>query len=130
MAYPELAVQQGQVKPYEGKVWFLIDGKNFSATAWFCSVARSHHRGTFVGEETGGGYYGNSGVEFTAFPLRSTRTAFTIPLLRVRLAVADGVPDGRGVVPDVPYRAPVDSTPERDSELDFVLRTISKQRTR
>lgn len=123
--YPDLGIQQGQADPYEGKVWFLVDGGTFSATGWFCSIARSYGRGIFVGEETGGDYYGNTGVEAIGFPLKNTRLPFTVALLRVVLAVRDGTPQDRGVRPDLPYRAPVERTPGRDPELDFVLNAIS-----
>ena len=35
-------------------------GGSFSTTCEFLSTLHHHHRATFIGEETGGGYYGNT----------------------------------------------------------------------
>jgi len=125
-AYPELLPQQGDPMAYEGKVWFLVDGRTFSATAEFCSVARSYRRGTFVGEETGGAYYGNTSVEVTAFPLKHTRLVIGVPFLKVVMAVRDDLSKARGILPDLVFQPNIDT--DEKSELDMVIRTIRDRR--
>jgi hypothetical protein len=46
--------------PFMGNVFVLIDGGTFSTAADFCAVTHHLKRATFIGEETGGGYYGNN----------------------------------------------------------------------
>jgi hypothetical protein len=55
---------------------------------------------TLVGEETGGGYYGNTAWMIPDVTLPKTRVRFRLPRFRL---VVDGSrqKDGRGVLPDV-----------------------------
>src|SRR5262245_4794609 len=64
--HPGVAEQQPGKYPFLGKVFVLIDGGTFSTAADFCAVTQHLKRATFIGEETGGGYYGNnSGMQVT-----------------------------------------------------------------
>ena len=58
--HPGVAEQPPGKFPFLGKVFVLIDGGTFSTAADFCAVTHHLKRATFIGEETGGGYYGNN----------------------------------------------------------------------
>jgi C-terminal processing protease CtpA/Prc len=86
--------------PFSGPVYFLINGFSFSATAEFSAVARSEKRGVFIGEETGGGYYGNTSGNDTLVVLPNTRIRVDIPLIKYTMAVREAEYPDRGIIPE------------------------------
>lgn len=89
-----------QKNPFKGKVYVLTSGWTYSGGAEFCSLMKEHTNAIFIGEEVGGGFYGNtSGYSFT-LTLPNTKTEIEIPLLKFVLDVKKNIPKGRGVIPD------------------------------
>ena len=85
---------------YEGQVFILIGGNSFSATTLFTGCLKGQKNVTLVGEETGGGYYGNTAWIIPDVTLPNTGLRFRLP--RFRMVVnKDRVKNGRGVMPDV-----------------------------
>ena len=79
----------------------LPGGNSFSATCLFAGALKGQSNVTLVGEETGGGYYGNTAWMIPDVTLPATRVRFRLP--RFRLVVdRERQKDGRGVMPDVP----------------------------
>jgi hypothetical protein len=110
---------------YTHEVWFLVDGLSFSVTAEFCAVARSHQRGKFIGEETGGGYAGNtSGVPIdVVLPFTQIRVSFGS--IQYNMAVRPVKQPGRGIIPD--YRVlPTIQDPlnKKDGQLERALEIV------
>jgi hypothetical protein len=95
-----LRLQQPQMHSYPGKVFFLIDGRSFSTTADFCAIAKSHQRGLFIGEETGGGYHGNTSGTTRSIKLPNSNINVTIPLLKYVNDVKKAAHPDRGIIPD------------------------------
>lgn len=60
--HPNLGLQQPSQPHFAGKVIALMNGGSFSTTCEFLSNLHYNKRATFVGEEAGGGYYGNTSV--------------------------------------------------------------------
>lgn len=61
-----LSLQMPKANAFEGPVYVLIDGNTFSTAADVCAILRHIKRVVFIGEETGGAYFGNSsGLEAT-----------------------------------------------------------------
>jgi hypothetical protein len=86
---------------FDGSVYILTGGYSFSATCLFAGALKGQSNVTLVGEETGGGYYGNTAWMIPDVTLPVTRVRFRLP--RYRLVVdRQRVKDGRGVLPDVP----------------------------
>jgi Peptidase family S41 len=128
---PTLGWQQPQAVNYRNRVWFITNGETFSATAMFCDIARSQRRGVFVGEETGGDYFGNSAGEFVVITLPETKIKFIVALEEYWMAVSPGPKPGRGVVPDYFVQPTIsDLLKGSDAELNFILRAIEKRRMR
>jgi hypothetical protein len=126
-----LGWQQPQAVNYRNRVWFITNGETFSATAMFCDVARSQRRGVFVGEETGGDYFGNSAGEFVVITLPETKIKILVALEEYWMAVSPGPKPGRGVIPDYSVQSSIsDVLKGRDAELNFILRAIEKSRIR
>jgi hypothetical protein len=85
---------------FNGEVYILTGGNSFSATCLFAGALKGQKNITLVGEETGGGYYGNTAWMIPDVTLPETGVRFRLP--RFRLVVdKDREKNGRGVLPDV-----------------------------
>jgi len=128
---PTLAPQKPQADAYRNRVWFIINGETFSSTAMFCDIARSQRRGSFVGEETGGDYFGNSAGEFVVITLPETKIKVIVALEEYWMAVSAVPKLGRGVIPDYPAQPNIKDILEgKDTELNYTLGLIEKKRQR
>jgi C-terminal processing protease CtpA/Prc len=85
---------------YDGKLYILTGGNSFSATTLFASALEKQDNVTIVGEETGGGAYGNSAWLIPDVTLPNTKVRFRLPLFR--LVIDKNIPkNGKGVQPEV-----------------------------
>jgi hypothetical protein len=96
-----------------------------SATSDFAALAHSMKLATFIGEETGGSYLGNtSNFEFPLI-LPNTKLFANIPLARYWNYIEAPQQFGRGVFPDYEVVPGIeDILSGRDSQLEFALRLI------
>jgi peptidase S41-like protein len=101
---PLLGLQQPRKPTFTGRLYVLINGGSFSTTAEFLSVLDSHHRATFIGEESGGGYYGNTSGSAARIVLPNTKLVVYIPAMDGYLAVSGDHEAARGVIPDFPVK--------------------------
>jgi hypothetical protein len=85
---------------YDGQVFILIGGNSFSATTLFAGDLKGQKNVTLVGEETGGGYYGNTAWLIPDVTLPNTGLRFRLPRFRMVID-KDRVKNGRGIMPDV-----------------------------
>jgi hypothetical protein len=85
---------------YNGHVFILIGGNSFSATTLFAGDLKGQKNVTLVGEETGGGYYGNTAWIIPDVTLPNTGLRFRLPRFRMVIS-KDRTKDGRGIIPDV-----------------------------
>jgi len=124
---PDLGLQQPNENNYKGKVYALINGRSFSGTAEFSSILKSNGRGLFIGEECGGGYYGNTSGDEVMVTLPNTGITARIPLVKYTMAVKKtGVKD-RGVIPDhIVYPTITDIVEKKDSQLEYALQLVQK----
>ncbi len=85
---------------FDGQVYILIGGNSFSATTLFAGDLKGQKNVTLVGEETGGGYYGNTAWIIQDVTLPNTHVQFRLPRFRMVID-KNRVKDGRGIMPDV-----------------------------
>jgi hypothetical protein len=85
---------------FDGKLFVLTGGYTFSAATLVTGKLKGQNNVTIVGEETGGGAYGNSAMFLTNIVLPNTGIRVTLPLYRM-VFNANVPKDGRGVMPDV-----------------------------
>ena len=85
---------------YDGQVYILIGGNSFSATTLFAGDLKGQKNVTLVGEETGGGYYGNTAWIIPDVTLPNTGLRFRLPRFRMVID-KERVKNGRGIIPDV-----------------------------
>jgi C-terminal processing protease CtpA/Prc len=82
-------------------VYILTGGNSFSASTLLASALIKQDNVTVVGEETGGGAYGNSAWLIPDVTLPNTGVRCRLPLFR--LVIDKTVPKiGKGVQPEVP----------------------------
>jgi len=126
--HPNLAIQQPETNNFTGKVEFLTGGKSFSGAAEFSAIARTNSRGTFIGEETAGGYYGNTSGSKIALILPNTRIRVNIPLTKYVMAVKKAKYNDRGIIPDYPIVPTIqDYLDHKDVQMNFALELINKK---
>jgi hypothetical protein len=83
---------------FDGDIYLLQGPSTFSAASVFTGSLKGQENVQLVGEETGGGYYGNSAIHLLTVVLPNTKIQITLPLFRVVLD--KDRPKGRGVMPD------------------------------
>ena len=115
---------------FDGNVYVIIGGNSFSATALFADFVKGQKNVTLVGEETGGGAYGNTAWLIPEVALPITKVRFTLPKFRMVIN-KNTVKNGRGVMPDVFVRSSQESIQmEIDPKLERVKELIEGSRVR
>ena len=92
----------------------------------------AHHarkRAEFIGEESGGGYYGNTSGPGALLTLPNTKLQAYVPLMTYYMAVRDYQAASHGVVPDHPVAYTIDELlAGKDKELALALELARKNR--
>jgi C-terminal processing protease CtpA/Prc len=88
------------VNHYNGDVYVLTNGPTFSAASLFCNSVKGQQGILLLGEETGGGWYGNNGILIPDITLPNTKTRVRLPLYRIVQYKHVSV-KGTGVIPDI-----------------------------
>lgn len=85
---------------FHGNVFVLINGLTFSASSLFCNAVKGQENIRLIGEETGGGWYGNSGILIPNITLPNTKVRVRLPFFK--LVQFNHIPiKGTGVIPDI-----------------------------
>jgi hypothetical protein len=84
---------------FNGDVYLLQGGYTFSASTMFLSWLQHQKNITTIGEETGGGYYGNSAMHIPTITLPYSKLQVSLPMYR--LVMDPTRPKGHGFIPDL-----------------------------
>lgn len=116
---------------FKGNVYILTNGPTFSASALFCNAMKGQPGVTLVGEETGGGWYGNNGIIIPDIVLPNTKIKVRLPLFRLIQYEHDKVPEkGTGVLPDIYCGPSRDALIHKiDNKMELVLKLIQQKAT-
>lgn len=98
--HPNWGLRQPSAPIFPGKVFILMNGGSFSTTAEFLSQAHFHRRALFIGEESGGNYYGNTSGTSARIRLPHSNLRLHVPLVGYYMAVSGYQQKSRGVMPD------------------------------
>ncbi len=113
---------------FTGKIIFMINGLTFSTASNFAAIAHSNVRGIFIGEETGGAYYGGAAGETFTTVLPNSDIRITIPKDRYDNPVKPIKEKGQGVLPDYTIKSTLkDVIAHEDAQLDYALKLAKKQ---
>ncbi len=85
---------------FNGNVYILQGGFTFSAASMFVSHLKGQPNVTVIGEETGGGSYGNSSVHLPTIILPNSHIQVILPIYRI-VNNASRPHNGRGIMPDI-----------------------------
>ncbi|MBI5373487.1 MAG: peptidase S41 [Sphingobacteriales bacterium] len=85
---------------FNGKTYIVTGGNSFSATTLFTSALLKQENVLVVGEETGGGAYGNTAWLIPDVTLPETGVRFRLPLFRLVID-KNNIRNGRGVQPEI-----------------------------
>lgn len=85
---------------FSGRVYVLTNGLTFSAASLFCGTLKGQENVKIIGEETGGGWYGNSGIMIPTITLPHTRLKVRLPFFRL-VQYRHPAEKGTGVLPDI-----------------------------
>jgi len=107
---------------FDGNLYVLINGRDFSTTGHFCALLKFHEIGILIGSETGGTYTCNDAKK-TIF---LKNTGLGLQIARGTFAVAvEGMDRGKGVIPDYTVEPDiVDLMNGRDTVLEYALALI------
>ncbi len=121
--HPNLAMQQPQTNNFKGKIFVLANGRSFSASAEFSAIVKTNKRGKFIGEECGGGYYGNTSGDEAFVTLPNSKITVRVPMVKYSSAVKERNNKGWGIEPDYPvYLTIGDLIQKRDGQLEEAIR--------
>ncbi len=110
---------------FRGNLYFLMNGASFSATTTVLAKTLDAGLGTFVGEATGGAYWGDFAGHFKTITLPNSRIQVRIPLKKLTHAVSEQHANGFTVEPDYAVsRTQSDILQGRDALLDHTLHLI------
>jgi hypothetical protein len=84
---------------FYGKTYVLISPVTYSGGSEFSNMMYTQDLAIFVGQETGGGYYGNTSGYGKKLVLPNTKIKVSIPALQFVMNVKPKLPFGRGVIP-------------------------------
>ena len=125
--HPNWGMQQPSKPSFRGKVLILINGGSFSTTSEFLSQAHFHKRATFIGEESGGGYYGNTSGPSLRLTLPHSKVQVGVPLMTYYMAVSGYQAKAHGVLPDYPVEYTIEELLEgKDKELALAFELARK----
>lgn len=122
--YPTLQEVRPKKNSFKGNLYVLIDGLVGSQASSFASLVHHYKRGTFIGEETGGNYNGNTGGTWANLTLPNTKVEIQMFVFKI-LRFNDPSHESRGIIPDVPVRPTIkDKLNGIDLELETALQLI------
>ena len=84
---------------FAGNVYVIISPVTYSGGSEFCNMMYTKNLATFVGQETGGGYLGNTSGYRRKLELPNSKIKINIPALQFVMNVEPKLPFGRGVIP-------------------------------
>jgi hypothetical protein len=125
--HPNFGKQKNSTPYYSGNLFVLIDGDCFSTTSECISMLHSYTSAVFIGEESGGGYYGNCSGSVPILTLPNSLLQIGIPLMKYSLAVKAYEYKDRGVIPDYHITPTIkDKILSQDPELEFSMKLINE----
>jgi hypothetical protein len=94
-----MAYKKEPKNKFLGKTYVLISPDTYSGASEFSNMVYSKGLATFVGQETGGGYLGNTSGYSELLVLPHSRIEITLPALQFVMNVEPNLPFGSGVIP-------------------------------
>lgn len=124
--HSNLKWQSPEKNNFSGKLFILANGRSFSGVAEFSSIVKTNNRGLFIGEECGGGYYGNTSGDEANVVLPNSQIIVRIPMIKYTMSVKSLPTDKKGIKPDYIYYQSINDIAEhKDSQMGYALKIAS-----
>ena len=94
-----MAYKKEPKNKFKGQVFVIISPTTYSGGSEFSNMMYTNDLATFVGQETGGGYLGNTSGYRQELVLPNSKIRVYIPALQFIMNVAPKLPKGSGVIP-------------------------------
>ncbi|SDF45495.1 Peptidase family S41 [Mucilaginibacter pineti] len=120
--------EKPQTDPFSGDLYILTSGLTYSGGSEFAALAKNYTNAIFIGEEAGGGYYGNTSGNRIVLKLPYSKLQIGIPLLKFVLDTPnDSIPFGHGVIPDYQVQGNItEYLKGDDAQMDLAKHLIKK----
>ena len=129
IGYGLMAYKKEPKYKFTGEVYVIISPITYSGGSEFSNMMYTNDIGTFVGQETGGGYYGNTSGYSQELILPNSKIEIDIPALQFMMNVKPKLPFGSGVVPDYKVIPTFEEyTSGENVPLEFILRRIENEK--
>ena len=126
--HPNLGIQQPKENNFGGRVYILMNGRSFSGVAEFSSIVKTDNRGIFIGEECGGGYYGNTSGDEAMVSLSNTGITVRIPMVKYKMAVKKISNNVKAILPDYPFYITIsDIVDNKDGQMEYALKIVREK---
>ncbi|MEM6346432.1 MAG: S41 family peptidase [Bacteroidota bacterium] len=116
-------VQEPSKISYDGGVYILADGMCLSSCSDFTAIMQTNKRAIVLGEETGGGYQGNTSGLIPSAQLECG-LVIDVPLLMYFNSVEKDKNMGRGTIPDFELQPSFEELSKDEEYLERVLEKI------
>lgn len=115
-------------KGFKGRTYVLIGGKTFSGGSSFALFCKNQGI-TLIGEETGGGYYTQTGGYPIIYTLPNSKIKVLISFVQIsRYTKDEDVKKGSGILPDIEINlSQKDLINGTDSQLDYIIKQLKKK---
>ncbi len=112
---------------FDGDIYILTGGNTFSAATLVTKTLRDQENVLVIGEETGGGAYGNTAWLIPEVELPHSRVRFRLPLFR--LVIDKNEEKGRGIIPHIISEPTVDDIRRNaDFKMEKVMQIINDKK--
>ena len=123
VGHPNWGIQQPASSYFGGKAIVLMNGGSFSTTCEFLAMLHNRGGATFIGEETAGGYYGDTSGAAVGVVLPNSRLILPVQLVGYYLAISGTAQGSHGIRPDYPVEYSIDDVlAGKDPAMDLALR--------
>lgn len=119
-------IQEPAKNNYKGKVYIITNGLCLSSCSDLIAILSYNKKAIIVGQESGGGYQGNTSglIPEAKIP---TGLTITVPLLKYTNAVDLSKNFGRGTIPDYQITPSLEEwIDKKDVEMEFIMKLIKQ----
>ena len=125
IGYGLMAFKKEPKYKFDGNVYIIISPITYSGGSEFSNMAYSNTDAIFVGQETGGGYFGNTSGYSREVILPNSKIIVDIPALQFMMNVKPKIPFGRGVIPHYKVVQTFEEYMSKtNASLEFILKRI------
>lgn len=128
IGYGLMASKKETKNKFKGNVYVLISPITYSGGSEFSNMMYSKELAIFIGEETGGGYLGNTSGYEEKLVLPNSKIGIDIPALQFIMNVEPKLPFGSGVIPHYKIIPTIEQYVKKENiSLKFALKLIDKK---